>query len=57
MLSAGSYPLGKDLLLPWKILGFYKPERLKAAVREAIHSPLSLVNMKLNLKGHPSVNY
>lgn len=57
LLSAGSYPLCKDLLLPWKISGFYKPKRLKAAVREATHSSLSPVNMKSKLKGHPSVNY
>lgn len=57
LLSVGSHLLCKDLLLPWKISGFYKPKRLKAALREVTHSPLSPGNMTSNLKGHPNLNY
>lgn len=42
---------------PMENFKVFQTKRLKAAVRETTHSPLSPGNMKSNLKGHPSVNY
>lgn len=57
LLSVGSHPLCKDLLLPWKTFGLYKAKRLKAAGEGSNTFTSVTWEYEVNLKGHPSVNY